>query len=262
MRKKFFLVSEYFRYRWKALTAHGVHSPFIYQFIEEVLYADKPYYAFTEIEELRSSLRRDPSVLTIEDFGAGSHSNSGTTRPIASIVKHAARTPKFGRLLFRIVDFAQPKQMLELGTSLGIGSLYMAKASNSTQFITIEGSKEIALRARQHFNQLQATHITSMIGEFDTVLPELLANHSFDLVFIDGNHQKEPTIRYFEWLAKNYTENMILIFDDIHWSPDMLAAWEIICADHRVRCSIDIFQFGLVFFRTDFKEKQHFVLKF
>ncbi len=261
--KHVFLLRQYILYCLKARSAHGIHSPFVYDFISTVLEDKRHFYAFDDIKQVRDDLYKDANVLHVEDFGAGSLHRSSTRRLVRDIAKNAGRNEKFGKLLFRIVDTYHCKNILELGTSLGLGTSYLASAAKSGQIITIEGSNEIAQYAGNTFSALSLTNIHQEVGNFDTLLlPVLQRNSSFDLIFIDGNHRQEATLNYFNQIMSCINDDTILIFDDIHWSQGMHTAWETIRADDRVRLSIDLFFFGLVFFRKEFKEKQHFILKY
>jgi len=42
----------------------------------------------------------------------------------------------------------------------------------------------------------------------------------------------------------------------------MEQAWETIKSNEAVRCTIDLFFIGIVFFKKEIKEKQHFVIRF
>jgi predicted O-methyltransferase YrrM len=166
-------------------------------------------------------------------------------------------------LLFRMVNYYQSKNILELGTSLGIGTSYLALANPAATITSIEGSKTIADYAMKNFKAYQIQNVQQVVGNFDTVLPDVLANNPlFDFVFIDGNHQYHPTLNYFNLLITKVAEEAILVFDDIHWSPGMKQAWQEIAADTRVKLSVDVFQFGIVFINKNFKEKQHFIIKY
>ena len=83
-----------------------------------------------------------------------------------------------------------------------------------------------------------------------------------DMAYIDGNHRLEPTLNYFEQLLGKKNNSSIFIFDDIHWSKEMEEAWERIKTHPSVRCTIDIFFLGFVFFREEFKAKQDFMIRF
>ncbi len=242
---------------------HGIHSPFVFDFVANVLNDHRQYYSYQAIEDLRYQLQQDNTLLTIEDFGAGSRTGVHKQRSVASIAHSALKPKKFGQLLFRIADHYQSQTILELGTSLGITTAYLASASQQAKVVTMEGASAVAEVAAGNFEKLGLTKIQITQGNFDeTLLPTLQALKQIDLVYVDGNHREEPTVRYFQQIMSFTTENSILIFDDILWSKEMEQAWETIKSDERVLLSIDLFFIGLVFFRKDFKVKQHFTIRF
>ena len=167
---------------------------------------------------------------------------------------------KYSSLLHKIINYYNYKSVLELGTSLGITTSYLAKAN--TEVVTIEGCNEISKIATSTFNKLSLKNIKLIMGEFNNVLPNLLSNSKpFDMILIDGNHKYQATVDYFEMLVNNINENSLIVFDDIHWSDEMEKAWNEIKNDKRVSISIDIFQLGLIFFRKGIN-KQDYTIKF
>ena len=242
---------------------HGVHSPFVFEFITKVLNDKIVYPGYEKVEALRNQLLKENTVLEVEDFGAGSVIDKKNKRKISSLAKNAAKPKKFGQLLFRMVKYYQPATVLELGTSLGITTSYLSLARPGARLITMEGSKEIAEIAKNNFKALEIENAELIGGNFDDSLsPVIYQLSSVDFVFIDGNHRKEPTLRYFQQLIAKTNNNSILVFDDIHWSGEMEAAWETIKSHSSVTCSIDLFFIGIVFFRKEFKEKQDFAIRF
>jgi predicted O-methyltransferase YrrM len=272
MYSPFTLAIKYFRYYITASNGkgHGIHSPFIFQFVTHVLNDDRYFQSYGEIKDLRKKLLLDKTILQVEDFGAGSgHLKNNTAslhsdrRSIASIAENAAKPEKFGRLLFRMINYYQPETILELGTSLGISTGYLAAANPAARVVTMEGASQIARVARQNFKTLELKNIELAEGNFDETLPSVIAKLSqIDFAFIDGNHRKEPTERYFNQLLNCSSGATILVFDDIHWSKEMELAWETIKNDARVTCTIDLFFIGVVFFNTSFKEKQNIAIRF
>jgi predicted O-methyltransferase YrrM len=259
----FFLIKEYIHYLLHAKTAHGVHSPFVFDFIQTVLKDDRHFYAFDQIAAFRKKVLSDKQLLNVEDFGAGSLKGSFMQRVVSDIARNAGRNDKFGRLLFRIVNKYGCNKIIELGTSMGLGTSYLALANSHGEVVTLEGSQEIAAKAGEHFRELKLNHVKQVVGNFDETYERVLREHQpIDLIFIDGNHRKEPTIDYFKKSLSAIHNDSILIFDDIHWSQGMREAWDEIARDEHVRLSLDLFYFGIVFFKAEFKEKQHFVLRF
>lgn len=242
---------------------HGVHSPFVFEFIIKVLNDNRHFYAYEQVEALRQLLLNDKTVLEVEDFGAGSALNKTNSRSVADIARHAAKSKKYAQLLFRIVNHYQPVNILELGTSLGISTAYMAMANTKAAVVTGEGSKAIATQALHNLRKLGLQQVTLIPGNFDDILPQMLAKlPAVDLAFIDGNHRLEPTVRYFEQLLPAINDMSIVILDDIHWSEGMEQAWQQVKEHPAVTLSIDLFFIGLVFFRKDFKVKQHFTIRY
>lgn len=242
---------------------HGIHSPFVYDFTRNVLNDHRHFYAYEIIESLREKLATDNTLLNIEDYGAGSVTGLTRSRTIASITKSAAKSKKLSHLLFRIVNYYQPRTIVELGTSLGLSSAYMAYAAPGAKVITIEGSTALTNAARGNHRLLQLSNVQVVNGQFDQLLPGLLDNlEAVDLGFIDGNHRYQPTLFYFEQLLRKANPNSIFIFDDIHWSREMEDAWLAIKSHSSVTATIDLFFLGIVLFRDAFKSKQHFTIRF
>ncbi|WP_245752732.1 O-methyltransferase [Chitinophaga arvensicola] len=240
-----------------------MHSPFVFSLIEDVLLDKKQHPAFREIEQLRKELLQSDETLQVTDLGAGSLISAGKERRVRDITRYAAKQPKFGQLFYRLIQYLQPVRILELGTSMGLSTAYMAKAAPNARIYTIEGCPNIAARAAKNFESLGIRNITQVTGNFDTVLPDVLKQMQLpDWVYIDGNHRKDPTLAYFQQCLQFADEYSVFIFDDIHWTPDMEAAWHTIQEHPQVTMTIDLFFIGLVFFRKDFKVKQHFTLKY
>ncbi len=265
MYSAFQLAKKYFHYYVTAANGkgHGVHSPFVFDFITNVLNDKKQYDCYAAIEKQRQALLNDESIIEIEDFGAGSAVMKSNKRVVKKIASSSLKPQKFAQLLFRIVHHYQPANILELGTSLGITTCYLAEGNKQARVFTCEGSTSIAAIANNNFEKLQLNNIELVQGNFAVTLQPLLDKIStIDLAFIDGNHRKSPTIEYFKALIKHSHLNTILIFDDIHWSAEMEEAWRFIQQDPAVTMSIDLFFIGLIFINPDFKVKQHFSIRF
>ncbi len=251
-------VLQYINYLFTAQTKYFVHSPFLYHFVRQVLPNKRHFYAYTDIEKRRAELLKDQRTIAVKDLGTGENGD----RPIREIARNSAISKKHGQLLFRIVEKYEPINILELGTSLGIGTSYLASVRKSAPCITLEGCPSISAEAQNTFNDLGLKHINIRTGDFKNTLPEALSDlGELGLVFIDGNHTKEATLQYFEQLLPFTNTGSILIFDDIYWSKEMTEAWQAICNDERVTLSVDLYRYGLVFFKTEMP-KQHFKLLF
>jgi predicted O-methyltransferase YrrM len=261
----FRIAQKYLHYYFTAANrkGHGIHSPFVYDFIQNVLNDPKQYPAYKQVENLRTLLLQDKTILAVEDMGAGSAINSKKQRSVASIAKNAGKPKKYAQLLFRIVRHYSPMNIVELGTSLGISTSYLSLANLHARIITCEGSQSVAQYAKRNFEALHLKNIALVEGNFDDTLKDVLqALPTVDLVFIDGNHREEPTLRYFNQVIDKTQSTSVVILDDIHWSREMESAWQQVKEHPSVRLSIDLFFFGLVFFNEDIKVKQDFTIRF
>lgn len=240
---------------------HGVHSPFVYELCEQVFYNTDQFYIFNKLNLLRKHLLIDQRQLQIEDFGAGSHTLNGKSRKVADIAQKGISSKKQSELLFRLIQHLKLKAGIELGTSLGLNTLYLAEAVGTGTVVSIEGSTALHKFAKALAEKNTNREIQFIAGKFDDVLPQLLNTLStLDFVYVDGNHREDATLRYFEMFLPKTHNNSVLVFDDIYWSAGMTKAWQTICAHPKVKLSIDLYSTGLVFFREEIKEKQHLKL--
>lgn len=257
-----FQLFAYLRFWLRSGTAHGLHSPFVFGLYTTVIRHTGTFGAYAVIEARRQRLLSRPDRIRVTDFGAGSHTGAGQERLVADIARTAAKPPQLAQLLFRLVNHFRPATTLELGTSLGLTTAYLAAADSRQQVITFEGCPNVAAVARETFAALQLTNITLIEGNLDSTLASTLAalTKPVDFAFFDGNHRYEPTLRYFELCLAHRTAESVFVFDDIHWSADMERAWESIKAHPEVNVTVDLFFVGLVFFRQK-QPKQHFWLR-
>ncbi len=247
----------YLRYRKNAVTKHGIHSPFVFELATKVFPPVDENFDDHPAEKWRSECLGNSATIHVQDFGTGA---SGPKK-ISAIASRAAKSPNAGQLLHRITRRFRPKKILELGTSLGITSLYQLKAAPFEQFITLEGCPETAAKAKEIF-QRHLLNVDMRTGEFSETLGDALQTlGQVDQVYFDGNHREGPTLAYFEKCLPYKHPGSVFIFDDIHWSREMELAWEKIKVHPEVTLTIDVFHFGLVFFRKEQKEKQHFVVR-
>lgn len=253
------MIKAYFQYRKKRVNAHGLHSPFAFEFYNEIIKKRK-LGKQPRAEQLRKELCKRQALISVTDLGAGSKKNNQPKRSISSIAKNAATPRKQGEFMSRLIDFYKLKSGLELGTSLGMGTAYMALTDSAFQVKTIEGCPETAAIAKENFQALKLGNIEQEVGAFDAVLKKE-GDQKYDLIYIDGNHQYQPTVDYFEFALAHTHDTSFIIFDDIHWSEEMEEAWKKIIASPQINVSMDFFKFGIVTKRSG-QRKQDFVIKF
>lgn len=255
------LLPEYIGYLLFAKSRHGTHSPFVYEFAENVLYKRIEDPRFYDIELVRQRMLSSAATIAVDDFGASGKKTYKA--PLAKLVARSSKNSKYAKLLYRICRYYQPEIAIELGTNFGMSAMYQAIALTQGKLFTIEGSLKIAEIAHFNFNKIGLQDSVQLFhGVFDNALPALLTQlPRVDYAFIDGNHKKDATLKYFEMFLEKSHNDTIFVFDDIRWSEDMHECWEIIKNHEKVRVTIDLFFMGIVFLRQQ-QEKEHFVLRF
>lgn len=262
--KGLLLLIRYLKYQFKSRTRYRIHSQFVYDFINNVLHDNEEQSDFKLLWKNRNKLASSRNTIETVDFGVGSGKKTYSTQmlPLGKIVRLRSHKESRLKLLYRLTKFYESQNVLEFGTAAGVSTSYIKSGNPLSYMVTMEGCANLASCARESFIDLGLGNIEIAVGNFDATLDNVLKKFkTLDFVFFDGNHRKEPTLRYFEKCLNLSNENSIFVFDDIHWSSGMEGAWDEIKNDSRVSVTIDLFWFGLVFFRKGI-EKQNFIVKY
>ncbi len=230
---------------------HGIHSPFVFEFVSRVLGNKTCPEVVKRINEMRRNLIYDNRVINVTDLGSGSGKMKQGLRKVSEIAGTSAIPEKYGKLLYYMSEEFGNPGVIELGTSLGISTMYLAAPLQGATVYSIEGCPETASVAEANFRKAGFDNIKLLTGTFDEMIPAAIANLNVNpgLVFIDGDHRKEPLLRYFNALADISDDKSVIVIDDIYHSEEMAEAWILIRNHYRVTVSIDIFRMGIVFFR-------------
>lgn len=254
-----FRLSSALRWYRGASTRYDVHSPFLTEFIREVYDDDRYYTAFGTLRALRRYWRRRPGRVRLTDHGAPSRTTRGPERSVASLVRANAIGDREGRLLFRLAVWLRPRRLLEFGTNAGISTAYLHAADTRARLDSVEGNPAVAELARETFGVVGAgPGLRLHVGTFNDWLATHLATHltpqpdpatTLDLFFLDGDHRYQPTLDYVRALLPHRSPNAVFVIADIHWSADMERAWVELRELPEVTASVDLYHFGLLFFR-------------
>ncbi|AOW19444.1 O-methyltransferase [Urechidicola croceus] len=253
-------LKSYIKFLFKSSNQHGVHSPFVFDLITKCFYKKTNPKKLKLITAYRNDLLQNTSIISVTDFGKGSKVFKSKERSVDKIAKIAGISYKRSKLLIRLTNYLNTKSILELGTSLGIGTASASIGNPQSQITTLEGCPETANIAINQFKKFNINNINTLIGDFNKILPPILNNNYYDLIYFDGNHQKKPTLDYFKLSLNSIHNDTVFIFDDIHWSKEMTEAWEEIKNHPKVTVTIDTFFWGFVFFRAE-QLKEHFIIR-
>ncbi len=254
-------IKSYIQFLWKSKNEHGVHSPFVFDLVTKCFYDKKSKPEYAVLKSYRKSLLENKITIEVTDFGAGSRVFKSNTRAINQIAKTAGITEKRAELLFRITNYFQPENVLEIGTSLGLATSVLSLGNPKAKITTLEGCANTMSIAKNQLLLQNLKNIEFVATEFSTYLKtQQPTTNNQQLIYFDGNHSKQATLAYFELLLPTVSNETVWIFDDIHWSEDMEEAWETIKNHEKVTVTIDTFQWGIVFFRIE-QEREHFVIR-
>ncbi len=252
---------KYIRYKLRAghKKGRGVHSSFVFELVSKVIYNYEKKIIPGSITGFYKSMLKCNEELQIIDYGPGSRVTSSTVRKVSSIAKHSSISHKYGEILYRLSEWYRPGAVLELGTGIGLSTIYLSAGSPGVRIITVEGSPEKIQFAREQLTQLGVNNVEFVNEIFDDCLHDLLKkmkNHC--LIFVDGDHRYEPTVKTVEQIIESeHLEEVIVVLDDIHWSDGMEKAWKKLSEDERISISLNLFFMGILIIRPGIK-KQHF----
>ena len=253
----------YFRHvlmAWNT-TGEGIHSPYLFELVHFILRDRNAFYCFSAIERRRAYLLSCEDELDVLDFGSqGSPEGTHIRRRVNRIAKTHLESAQVAQVLFRLVNWIgqhekRPLHIIELGTSLGITTAYLASSDSRNQVTTFEGSGALLNVAKGVWRALQLENIVWEEGPIDDTLYKCVrANESsephpqwLDIAYIDANHTYEATKRYTSLLLPLMPQKGVMILDDIHYSKEMELAWEELKSDPRVTTTMDLYHIGLVF---------------
>ncbi len=251
------IIKEYIKWRIKSVNAHGLHSPFMYKLATECFYDQTEYPEYKQLKNYQKKLKKNKHYIEVRDMGAGSSYFKSKKRKISEISKIAGSNLKEMKLLYRLTNYFKPENILELGTNLGKSSLALYLGNPIASITTVEGDIALFEIAKKN---LSHTPIEILHSTFENYLNQLPNSQKFDFVYLDGNHTKEATLKYFQLLLPHLHNNSLLLLDDIYWSKEMKEAWEEIKQDSRVKQSVDGFHKGFLFFREE-QFPQHFHIR-
>lgn len=248
-----------FRHWLYVVDEHSIHSPFFFDFYRRVIRGQTNPGEFTSIEKLRSDLLDNDTTLSGVDLGAGSALLKENQRTLGEIARISVTPRELIELYVRIIREFGSQRIVELGSCLGITTLYLAQLEN-TQVFTFEGSPALASVSLTNYEFFDKKNIQLIEGNIDSTLPDFLQDPAkINFVLMDANHTYASTLKYFTWLTRRLNEKSVVVIDDIHWSEGMEKAWEELRRHALVYGSIDLFRCGILFFDPALN-RQHYVL--
>lgn len=240
----------------KRTNGFGIHSPFVYDITKKVFGNKTMHKDYSFIENTRKKMKRSKKTVNIKDYGQGSRKFKESVRTVKKIIKYSSVRKRQGMILYQMVKYFKPDYIIELGTSLGISTLYLSKGSKNTKTYTVEGDSGLCNISSGNFKDNHCKNIELINDTFDHALPEILKKcNTKTIVFIDGNHSYEATLKYFHMCMEQLKKDSIIIIDDINWSKGMRRSWKEIENDKKIFLVIDLFFMGVIFLDERMKKQ-------
>ena len=240
----------------------GIHSPYLFEWVRMVMSDKHSYYCWDSIEVCRQAMLADDRELEFVDYGSGKQQGGSEKKRVCDIARKSLTKKRYAQMLYRLVNWLGESEIragrvemreergltiVELGTSLGVTTAYLAMPDSRNRVLTFEGCASVAEVAEENWRKLNVKNIQCVVGAIDAaVLSRELS--CVDVAFVDANHTYAGAREYFNVLASMVHEKSVIVVDDIHYSSEMERAWKEICEDERVTSTMDLYQMGLVFF--------------
>lgn len=234
----------YFIYKFKSTNEHGVHSPFVFDLVTNVVYNNKDYYCYKTIEAQRKILLDSTAV-------------AGSLR-VGELAKKML-DEKYSKLLFRLVNYFQPNSIVLITDELGIDTAYVASVSERLKVFSFQGDKELQKITASNLKQLKLKNVTSL-EEPSIGLPNMLKQ--LDILDFVVIHQKtkEEVLSVFYQCLENANKSTVFVISNVGL-PEISGAWEEIKNNNQVTVTIDLFYMGIVFLRKE-QVKEHFLIRY
>ncbi len=267
MKNTIFRAAAYLRHHFTAWNTggEGIHSPYLFYMVRMWFYDPNAYYCFADIEQQRRAWLATSDTIDVEDLGSGAvRAGAHYKRSVADIARTSLESPQVGQLLFKLTmhlthEAGRPLHIVELGTSLGITTAYLALPDSRNRVATFEGCRTVAALARKTWEKVGARNVQLTEGNIDKTLPAYLAEEpsTIDIAYIDANHTEEATLRYFRLLLPRMEAKSMVVVDDIHHSPEMERAWRQIEQEAGVTTTMDLYCIGIVLFDPHYMHKNY-----
>jgi predicted O-methyltransferase YrrM len=251
------LSTNYLLHQFTAITRHGLHSPFVYRLVDEVIYDFSDKKVYQTIAEARKRLLNDNREITLT-----SDATETTLAKVSSLAKERLQSLRVEKLIYRLVADHQPGNIIELGTDVGIITICLQQAAPSATIFSLDHQQETAAIAAEIFKEYQVENIEQLTGDIKDILPKLLNRlPRLDLLYLNQNYTAESVLQCFELCLPKIHEGTLIIIPGIYSNAGMRKAWAAIKACPQVSITVDLFWIGLVYFRTG-KVKEDFKIRF
>ncbi len=255
-----FRVTSFIKFLWYSTNQYGIHSPFIYQFLIKCLYKGIPKSQLNALKHNREFILSSKTVPEIKAPGQESVQLKSKTRQVCDVAETNGMSLHKSKLINKMISYFNVTSTLELGTSAGLGSIAMATQQPQNSIDSVEAGLQAFKVTQKNLELLQLKTITLYNSSFQDFLQELPDQKTYDLIYLNCQHDEQLTWECFLQLKTHMHSDSIIILDEIYCSKGMQNIWATICKDESVKVSLDLYFWGILFFKPGLS-KQDFKIR-
>lgn len=228
---------------------YGVHSPFAFELVTRVIEEDLPYYKYGLVERVRKSQKMSKRPLVVD----------GRESQLRDLVAGNV-DPAYAQLLFRLVNRYKARNVVETNMRTGIASMYLAAPDSKVKVTTFGNEKALNELALHYMKETGFRNVRVVQGTAEEKLQEVMGElDTLDLLFVnDCASGSDLDDRIGVCMPKTASQT-IFVVEGIYANESMTASWKRLQADSRVRVTVDLFRYGLVFFKDNLQKEDYYV---
>ena len=233
---------------------HGIHSPFLFRLITEVVENRTSLPEYKIFKGLKSY------VLDLLD---------GFSEPSLSNIYHQFKVPssnphqlyrkielplRYSKVVFRLIREFKPSSVVYYGPSLGASLVIIAMANNDNHIYQFINDAACELVSKE---LLKDSAISNVHFFQENEVPSV--DHEFVVINYPGNPVVSQNMA--QKCLHVHGDDDVLIIRGIHESKEMEVIWRELIASESVRVSLDLFEIGIALFRKGL-QKENFIQRF
>lgn len=235
---------------------HGIHSPFVYNLVTKVIDEKCGYYRYSDIELVRKQLLQNTTPVTYTDRRS---LNKQRTSTVSKLTKREAVNQKQGKLLFRLTNYFKPTRILQVGSGMGLSTLYMTSYDKKVNCVVLEHEAAFTPVLEWVYEKAR-TPVNLYTGSYkETLMPALKELKTVDFILFDIAPESGDIEYLFRECLKCAHEKTVFVCVGINRSRVMSCFWKEICANSDMTVTIDLYSLGIILLEKKLHKRNYIV---
>ena len=219
---------------------YGVHSPFVFDLITNVIEDKSAYYAYHDISLIRKQLTQNNTFIHCK----------GKRITVKKAVQRDGISQKEGEFLFRLTNHYKPRSILAIGSSLGLTPLYLGKYDSTAHCITLESEPDFAEMATHLLSKETNPSLQIRTGAYHESVSDAISQlKQIDCIFADKNVRISDLDVFFNHCLSFIHDHTFCVLAGIRSSSEKYRYWKQLSQHPQITVAVDLFQMGLLFFQ-------------